>query len=222
MKLPPSPFSLLLGLTLCAAGLHAGTTLLRDDFDGRLADGWRWLREDRPAWRIRNRGLEVRLQPGNMWGGDNNARNVLLRPAPDPADGPIDVSVTVENFPREQYEQVDLVWYYDDSHMVKCGLELVDGKLCIVMGREEADRTRTIAIVPIRSFNVRLRLRVDGNKIRGQFQTPESDAWQTAGECDLPVKGPPQISLQFYQGPAHEERWARVTAFRLEQTTRQP
>lgn len=217
MKRPPFFPGLLLVLHLLPATLDAGTTLIEEEFDGRLADGWRWLREDRPAWRIRNRGLEVRLQPGNMWGGDNNARNVLLRSAPDPANGPVDVSITVENTPREQYEQVDLVWYYDDSHMVKCGLELVDGKLCIVMGREEADRTRTIAIIPIRSFKVRLRLRVEGNRIRGQFRTPESDAWQTAGECDLPVKGPPQISLQFYQGPAQGERWARVTSFRLEQ-----
>jgi len=52
---------------------------------------------------------------------------------------------------RIQWEQVDLVLYYDDSNMVKVGLELVDGQLSIVMGREEKDATRTISITPVAS-----------------------------------------------------------------------
>lgn len=43
-----------------------------------------------------------------------------------------------------QWEQVDLCWYLDDSNMVKLGQEMVDGKLSIVMGREQADRARTV------------------------------------------------------------------------------
>src|SRR5439155_3504663 len=100
----------------------------------------------------------------------NNAKNVLVRPAPDAAKQNVEVSVTVTNRPTEQYEQVDLVWYYDDSNMVKLGQELVDGKLSIVMGREEKDRTRTIAIIPLDSYSVRLRFRVKGKTVRGQFR----------------------------------------------------
>ena len=85
------------------------------------------------------------------------------------------------------------------------------------MGREEKDRTRTIAIIPLDSFSVRLRLSVKGNRIHGQFRAPDSDAWREAGECVLPA--PPdakaKISLQFYQGPADIEHWARVTEFRI-------
>ena len=117
--------------------------------------------------------------------------------------------------PTAQYEQVDLVWYYDDSHMVKLGQELVDGKLSIVMGREEADKTRTIAIIPLKSFSVRLRLQVSGNRIHGQFRTPDSDDWQEAGECDLPGHGTPQAGLQCYQGPAEAAHWARITDFSI-------
>ncbi|MGE3309557.1 MAG: hypothetical protein AB7O66_06250 [Limisphaerales bacterium] len=186
----------------------------RDDFKGTtLAPGWTVLREQKDAWRLRDGALEVRVLPGNMWGGANDARNTFVRSMPDPADGPVEVSVNVENRPTEQYEQVDLVWYYDDGHQVKIGQELVDGQLSIVMGREEADRTRTIAIIPLDSFVVDVRFRVEGNRIRGSFKTPAMTEWKVAGECDLPVKGPPKISLQVYQGTTKVERWAKIRAF---------
>ncbi|MBI2950119.1 MAG: hypothetical protein HYY23_20995 [Verrucomicrobia bacterium] len=209
----------LVGLTvLMASACRADEVLFKDDFAGKLGEGWSWVREHREAWRVSPRGLEVRMEPGNMWGPANNAKNVLVRAAPDTAKGEIEVSVYVENHPTEQYEQVDLVWYYDDSHMVKIGLELVDGRLSIVMGREEADRTRTIAIVPHSSPSVRLRLLVSGSRIRGEFRTTDSETWRTAGECDLPVRGLGKISLQCYQGPAKIERWARITEFRIVRT----
>jgi agarase len=184
----------------------------QDSFRGRLGEGWSWIREDRASWRVTEGGLEMRVQPGNLWGPSN----VLVRPAPDPAQHEVLVSVRLENRPTEQYEQVDLVWYYADSHMVKLGQELVDGRLCVVMGREENDRARTIAILPLRSFVVQVRFVVQDQSIRGEFRTDEAEGWQTAGSCDLPVKGAPQVSLQCYQGPATTERWARLTDFRLE------
>jgi regulation of enolase protein 1 (concanavalin A-like superfamily) len=191
--------------------------VFKDDFKGGLAGGWRWLREHREAWRTTERGLEVRIEPGNMWGGGNNARNVLVRAAPDPAAGEVEVALTVENRPTEQYEQVDLVWYYTDSYMVKLGQELVDGRLSIVMGREENDRTRTIAIIPLESAVVRLRLTVSGNRIQGHFRPDDKGEWREAGACDLPVPpgGKPHVSIQCYQGPAATEHWARLTELRI-------
>jgi regulation of enolase protein 1 (concanavalin A-like superfamily) len=112
---------------------------------------------------------------------------------------------------------VDLVWYYDDSHMVKIGEELVDGKLSVVMGREENDKTRTINIIPITSPPVQLRLTVMGDRIRGQFRAGGAEDWREAGECDLPVHGAPKVSLQFYQGLPNVEHWARLRDFRVKQ-----
>jgi len=197
---------------------QAGEATFQDDFANKLEGGWSWVREDPQGWRVVERGLEVRIQPGNLWGPANNAKNVLVRNAPDPALGQLEISVTATNQPTAQYEQVNLVWYYDDSHMVKLGQELVDGKLSIVMGREEADKTRTIAILPLTSFSVRLRLLVTGDRIRGQFRAPDSATWTEVGECNLPAHGLPKISLQCYQGPADAEHWARFTDFSLRQS----
>lgn len=186
-----------------------------DSFRGKLGEGWSWVREHREGWRMTEHGLEIRVEPGNMWGPPNNARNVLVRPLPASATNQVAVSVNLRNRPTEQYEQVDLVWYYDDSHMVKIGQELVDGKLSVVMGREEADRTRTIAIIPIDSLDVQVRFLISGNRIRGQYRASDTGTWQEAGTCDLPVKGAPKVSLQCYQGPRNEERWAILSDFRI-------
>ncbi len=194
----------------------AETLLFEENFSGQLGAGWSWIRPHPEAWRLRDGALEVRIEPGNMWGPANDARNVLVRAAPDLAGGPLEISITVSNRPTSQYEQADLVWYYDDSHMVKLGQELVDGKLSIVMGREEKDRTRTIAIIPITAHTVRLRHQVEKNNLRGQFLLEGSDSWVTAGECDLPSNGqPPRISLQFYQGTTQVEHWVSVSNFRI-------
>jgi len=212
------PVSLAVGLSTLA---EADDVLFEDDFKGKLGPGWSWVREHRQAWRVTDHGLEVRVEPGNMWGPPNNARNVLLRSAPDVRQEEIEISVNVENKPTEQYEQVDLVWYYADSHMVKIGQELVDGKLSIVMGREEKDRTRTIAIIPVESHSVRLRFVVRGDRIRGGFRIPQAKEWQEAGECSLPApaNGTAKISLQCYQGPDKAEHWARITQFRIARAT---
>lgn len=192
--------------------------VFEDRFRGALGEGWTWIREDRAAWRIGPDGLEIRAQPGNMWGSANDAKNVLVRPVSQPGSGTIEVSVTVSNKPTEQYEQIDLVWYYDDSHMVKIGQEQVDGVLSVVMGREEEDKTRTIAIVPVDALSLDVRFLVSGGQIRGQFRPAGKDGWKDAGVCTLPVKGEPRASLQVYQGPPHVERWARFNDFRIRRT----
>jgi regulation of enolase protein 1 (concanavalin A-like superfamily) len=217
--------SVLLILLVAAFRGHADKVLFRETFHGKLKAGWTWVRENKAGWRIGPQALEIRVEPGNMWGPANDAKNVLVRELPGSRQ-PIEVSVSVSNNPTEQYEQVDLVCYYDDSHMVKIGFELVDGKRCIVMGREEADRTRTIAIIPFEPTTVELRLVIDGNMIRGAFRVAGAKEWREAGSCDVPanfvaedgvntlvVPKSPKVSVQCYQGPSAAEHWAKISNF---------
>jgi len=202
---------------MMAAGLlpaRADEVLFHETFNGKLQDGWSWRREDKAAWRIGTNTLEIRIQPGNMWGPANDAKNVLVRNLPA-SRSPLEVSATVSHRPTEQYEQVDLVCYYDDSHMVKIGFELVDGKRSIVMGREENDQARTIAILPLETLVAELRLVITGNTVRGSFRPEGAKAWHEAGACDLPARGAPKLSLQCYQGPAQAEHWAKISDLRI-------
>jgi regulation of enolase protein 1 (concanavalin A-like superfamily) len=208
-------------LMTALAGLWSVTAaraevLFQDDFKGKLGTGWSWVREDPTAWRVTEQGLEIRALPGNMWGGANNAKNVLVREVPLKTGDQIEVTVTVTNQPTEQYEQTDLVWYYDDSHMVKIGQELVNGKLSLVMGREEGDKTRTIAILPVELRALELRFQVSANGIRGLFRAVGDEAWREAGVCSLPVHGDPKVSFQVYQGTTKAEHWARFNGLRIE------
>ncbi|MBI1319061.1 MAG: hypothetical protein GC168_08950 [Candidatus Hydrogenedens sp.] len=202
-------------LTLLASAA-ADAPLFQDDFRGGLGEGWSWVREHPEAWRTTDAGLEILLEPGNMWGGANDARNVLVRPLPEIEAGALRIALTVSNDPIGQYEQIDLVWYYDDSRMVKIGLERVDGQNSLVMGREERDKTRTLAIIPVESTTLDVRLTVRGKEITGEFREAPDGAWQIAGACDLPAKGKPHASIQAYQGLPTAEHWARVTGFRVE------
>lgn len=207
---------------LLAASVRGDGVLFRDAFEGKLGDGWTWQRENPAGWRIAKGALEIRVEPGNMWGPQNDARNVLVRkldPTHAGPNQPLQISVTVSNKPTEQYEQVDLVWYYDDSNMVKIGQEMVDGKLSIVMGREEKDRTRTIAIIPITALQVDLRLVATNQVVRGAFRPTGSKEWREAGSCELPVRGEAHVAIQCYQGPANAEHWARLSDFEVRAIT---
>lgn len=207
--------------------LHAGITMLwstmafsesvlfEDDFQGGLKDGWTWVREDPETWRTSEAGLEILVEPGNMWGRANDARNVLVRPVPAVEVGAVRVSATVENYPTGQYEQIDLVWYYDDSHMVKIGLELVHGVLSLVMGREENDKTQTVCIHPVTANTLDVRFTVRAGEIHGEYRPHGTEAWLEAGTCALPVKGAPNVSIQAYQGLPEVEHWAQVRDLRI-------
>jgi len=213
-----SRLTILSGAWLAVITATAGEEVVfEENFAGRLGPGWSWIREDPAAWRLRADALELRVLPGNLWGGANNAKNVLVRPAPNPAGGEIEITVKFENAPTEQYEQVNLAWYYDDSHMVKLGREIVDGPVCVVMGREERDQCRTLAQPPVPGAWYKLRLIVSGNRIRGQYWPEGASGWSEAGSCDLPAPsgGQPKISLHAYNGPVSRENWARITEFRV-------
>ncbi|TWT74117.1 beta-xylosidase family glycoside hydrolase [Allorhodopirellula solitaria] len=185
----------------------------RDASEGSLlGERWHWLRENKSGWRFSKEGLQVLIEPGNMWGPANDAKNVLLYPLREDGNDAVQVSVQLTHLPKKRWEQADLVWYYSDSSMVKLGLEIEHGVTNIVMGREEHDRTQTIAIIPYADPLVQLRLQVSGQEIRGSFRNPTSPNWTLAGKTTLPDPESlsPQLSLQFYQGEDGSDRWATV------------
>src|SRR3954470_22108008 len=87
-----------LAVAVAAAGPVGSDTLpFRDTFRPRPDAGWSWVREDKTAWRVGDGRLEVRIQPGNNWGPPNDAKNVLVRPAPDPSGKGVEIAAAVEN-----------------------------------------------------------------------------------------------------------------------------
>ena len=173
-----------------------------DSFAGKLGAGWRWLREDRKAWRIKDGGLEIRVQPGLA----GTVKNALVRKAPDRAKGPytVDVTITSHTVPTVQFEQAGITWYHNGKPAMKFVKELVNGKVLIVPG-----------LKPMDAGTVQLRLVVSGTRWTALYRPGGKGEFLTAAGGKLPAPGADEISIQCYNGPPDAEHWIRFDDFRI-------
>ena len=192
----------LMFLSLPITADDQATVLFEDNFEGKLDQGWSWLRENPPCWRIRDGALEIRVEPGVA----GTVKNALLRPAPDRRQGrfAIDVTVTNTTRPTRQYEQAGITWYCDGKPVFKLVKELIDGKLYIIPGRK-----------PMPAKSVQLRLIVSADKWTAQYRPDGKGEFLTAAEGKLPAPSKDQVSIQCYNGPADAEHWIRFDDFRI-------
>jgi regulation of enolase protein 1 (concanavalin A-like superfamily) len=192
--------------------------LFEDKFDGKLADGWTWVREDKKHWRADNEGLHIRNQHGSLWGGGNDARNVLLRALPDAKSASLAIDVTVQQKPVINAEQAGLIYHVDDENYVKLIFEALEGKSWIVMAREVGGKGNMLGKVPLPSEAPRLRLVVAPDGIRGQF-LGKDDKWEDVGKCEFPgdaaARKNARVGLVCHGGPYEVERWAKFNDFRI-------
>jgi hypothetical protein len=190
---------MLVGLPLLAA---EPTALFEDSFEGKLADGWKWIRENPEAWRIADKALEIRVEPGVA----ATVKNALVRDAPDRSKGKFAFEVTVANATRpiRQYEQAGLTFYHEGKPVFKLVKELIDGELYIIPGK-----------VPMASKMVQLRLIVTADTFTAQFRPDAKGDFKTAATGPLPAPGKDQISIQCYNGPPDAEHWIRFDDFRI-------
>lgn len=184
-----------------AAGDEQGA-IFEDTFDGRLGDGWTWLREDPDAWRIADGALEIRVQPDKA----DTVKNALVRRAPDrtTTNFAVELTVTFTAKPIQQYEQGGITWYHDERPVFKLVHEHIDGDEWIIPGRK-----------PAPSKTVQLRLEVRGRQWTTKYRENSKGEFQTSESGELPPTGDDQISIQCYDGPRDAEHWIRFDDFRI-------
>ena len=201
MKHTILPVFVLLGIS---AVLFAADpqVVFEDKFDKKLGDGWAWLRENPKAWRIKDGGLEICVEPGLA----NNVKNALLRSAPDrsKANYAIEVAITFTAPPTNQYEQAGITWYQKGNPVFKLVHEHIDGKDYMIPGK-----------VPAPEKTVRLRLLVTKDKYTAQFQTDAKGEFKTVASGNLAPSDEERVSIQCYNGPADVEHWMRFDDFRI-------
>ncbi|MDA1190630.1 MAG: hypothetical protein O3A46_02980 [Candidatus Poribacteria bacterium] len=178
------------------------SVIFEDSLNGKLGDGWEWLRESPDTWRFGDEGLEICVQPGVA----DTVKNALVRTAPDRNDGAFAIEITVMNHtrPTQQYEQAGITWYNDGKPVFKIVKELIDGDLFIIPGRPS-----------MRAKSVRLRLVVTANSWEALYRPEGESEYQTAAKGELPAPKNDQVSIQCYNGPADEQHWIRFTDFSI-------
>jgi len=176
--------------------------LFEDQFQGGLADGWEWLRENPAHWCVRKGALEIRVPAEPK----ETVTNALVRAAPDRGRGTYAIEVTVTNLtqPTQQYEQAGITWYHDGKPVFKLVKELVDGRTTIVPGG-----------TPLESPTVQLRLIVTADSYVAQYRPDAKGKFQTAATGKLPAPGDDKVSLQCYYGPPDAEHWFRFDDFQI-------
>ena len=193
--------------------------LFEERFDGRLAPGWEWVREDKDEWRIRENTLEVHSQFGRIWGG-NDAKNLLLAKKVKPEN--LAAVVRVAHEPKEKWEQAGLLWYVDDDNFVKLISEQIDGKMYVVAAREIKGRGKVVGKVVAPVVNVELRLKVESKRVTGQWRVKKGDKWSDSGACDFDVPGNARFGLFTQNGPKEGVRWVRFDDFAIRELPKGP
>lgn len=195
-------FPLFLALWLLFGMAANERTIFEDRFDGRLGEGWTWLRENPDAWRLQDGGLEIKVEPGVA----DTVKNALLRQAPDRSLGTYAIEVVVTNsvLPTQQYEQAGITWYSGGKPVFKLVKELIDGGLYIIPGK-----------VPMESQSVRLRLLVTRDTFTAQFQPDGEGEFKMAATGPLPPPDNDTVSIQCYNGPPGAGHWIRFDDFRM-------
>lgn len=207
--------------TLAAALLALLTfqdkALFEEKFEGKLSEGWSWLREDAAGWKLEGGALRIKTQPGTLFYKSNNAKNVLLRkpPAAGTEAAPVAFEATVESAPAKDAEQVGLLFYVDEDNYVKLVREFLKGKTNVVMAREAKRIFENLPAKEEAAARYRLRLVWAGPKVSGFINIDGDKGWTPVGTYDVPPGENPQFGLCAHGAAADADRWASITGLRI-------
>jgi hypothetical protein len=194
----------LVGLGILVGSILAAEprVVFEDRFDGKLGEGWSWLRENPKTWRIKDGALEIRVEPGVA----PTVKNALVRKAPERKKGKYaaEVLITSTAPPTRQYEQAGITWYREGKPVFKLVHEFIDGKTYIIPGK-----------ILTTSKTIELRLVLTADRFVAQFRPDGKGEFRTAAEGPLPAGPDEQVSIQCYNGPADAEHWFRFKDFRI-------
>lgn len=187
--------------------------LFEEKFEGALDKEWSWVREDPKAWKLDKGSLVCRVLPGYLHAKSNNSRNVLLRALPK-SDKPLAVEVYLEGEPKVQFEHAGVVWYQDDDNYVSLFQEVLNKKVELQMVTEREAKP-TFRTDPYKEKEVRMRLVIDGGKIRTEFKPAGEAAWKLVGASEMPTKTPAKVGLMCGGAPKEAERYVKFRGFRI-------
>jgi hypothetical protein len=198
--------------------------LFEDAFDkSKLGEGWSWVYEDKPNWKMDNGKLQIHATGGSSFMAEHNGKNYLLRTPPPLTEGEVSFELYVENKPAAQWEHAGLYWFFDDDHYVILNKESVHGKPTLLfMIERDGKPVTSFPDIAYESEGVWMRFRVTGTRITGEYRATPNDKWTTLGSGELPVKGEGKVGLHAGYTPKTElDRWASFSHFKISKITKE-
>jgi regulation of enolase protein 1 (concanavalin A-like superfamily) len=194
-------------------------TIFEDRFQGKLADGWSWVREDAPSRVVGDGVLRLRSLPGSFWGKAADAKNVLVRRVPRSGIGlSLGIEVDVAFKPETPSEQAGVMLRVSDDHYVKLVVQNVEGARKLALAFETPKGAEPIAAFDLKAPSSRLRLSWEGNKIVAESKPEGTKDWGILTYTDNPFKDEAlelQAGLFVHGAPADVERWAEFRDFKV-------
>lgn len=102
--------------------------VFQDDFSkSMLNPRWTWVRQDSTHWSLTEHPgyLRITIQHGTLWKGHDDARNLLVQPAPS---GDFDLLTCVTIKPTINWQQAGLLIYQDDDNYLRLISAYDDGR----------------------------------------------------------------------------------------------
>jgi regulation of enolase protein 1 (concanavalin A-like superfamily) len=159
----------------------------RDEFDGSLAEGWRWIREKSDKWNLTDNPGFLRIY-SSPYEVDGKTQNILLRDAPA-GDFAIKTHVIFE--PKTNFQFAGLTIYQDEGNRVSFGHAFCDTQnICVGNGIyfdnviDEAWTGDNFAFSGIILDEAYLRLERRGNLVKA-FYSYDGKSWIEIGSHTL-------------------------------------
>ena len=171
----------------------------RDDFNGTLASGWTWVRENPHTWHLNSDCLSIHLETGGLIRGSNDCRNLLIRPV---GSRDFIVEARLEGYFAAKINQAMIVLYRDDDDYLRCGLgRWYDDRLRLLFVHETGGQIRAqpADLPEWRSATLWVRIVKEGPKA-SFLCCADGVSWQPMAEiADLGFE-PTHVGLVAFEG----------------------
>jgi beta-xylosidase len=159
--------------------------LFRDDFDGKLGDGWTWVGEDATHWNLTDAPGSMRIiAQGTNIGADGEPKNFLVYPAPE---GSFEIETYMKFEPTSNFQFAGLLVYEAQGKAVQFGRAFAQCNFpdfckdnALYFDNPTQQGLPNFATPISDPSNVHLRLRREGN-VYTAFYSEDGSQWTEVG-----------------------------------------
>jgi beta-xylosidase len=176
--------------------------LFRDDFEGALADGWEWTRENPKYWNLTENPGWLQIMNRGGYVSKNSQENILLRLAPE---GNFEIITKLKFQPDHNFQFAGLIMLLDNKNYLQfgrayCGYSppCVDDGFYIDYYEEGKTNGDNFATVAPDTDTIYLRLSKRATRFNAYYSENGAD-WLPIGEKNIQFK-PISVGLVSGQG----------------------